>query len=265
MPNYKMCFKKLFSKEDPIMPTKDEALLFAINNYPGSANDLRGCINDQVNITENLLKKYYPEFKIHTYKDRQVTGQKFLSELSRYIHALQAGDRLFIHYSGHGTQGADPYHTEADGYSEALYLYDGTLWDYQIAEVLAFIPPGALVIMAFDSCHAGGSVTRKRNYLKNRYVQTQDINPAIGRRKSAIRETTQHRNFIFFAGCQESQYSADAFIEGDYNGAFTWAWVKTFSRFMTYRQWCDSAVKILENYEQIPIVIGSELNRTVFN
>jgi hypothetical protein len=67
-----MCFKKIiawFNKPDPIpepipdpipdpipepCARKRYALLFGINNYPGSANDLQGCIHD----IEDVLKKF---------------------------------------------------------------------------------------------------------------------------------------------------------------------------------------------------------------
>jgi metacaspase-1 len=270
-----MCFKKIseWLKPDPtvpIVPGKHEALMFAINDYQGSSNDLRGCLNDQDNIIENILSKYYPEFNIHRYRDREVTKRQFKDVLAQCVDALDENDSLFVHYSGHGTYGVDPYHREEDGYSEALYLYDGTVWDYEIADIMSRVPQNALVIMAFDSCHSGGSATRYKrkrknnNYLKNRYIQTQEIKPGIKHRKSVLRDVAINRNFIFYAGCQEDQYSADAFIEGQYCGAFTWAWVKSFAKYKTYQQWCDNTVYLLKDFEQVPLIIGPQLDRKVF-
>jgi len=259
-----MCFRKLFGKPDPLLPelpyTGKTALLFAVNNYPGSANDLRGCLNDQENIEKNIFGKYLPDFHIYKYSDSQVTSYRFLLELKKYIKLLRNGDVLFISYSGHGTQGVDPYHTEADGYSEALYLYDGCLWDYELAPILKMIPEGARVILSFDSCFSGGAV-RGRNYLKPRFVQTCDVT-GIKKRASFLRNVSDR--FILFAGCREYQTAADAFIDGDYNGAFTYYWVGCFEADMTYTEWINETIYDIRKFEQVPVLTGNNLDNKVF-
>ena len=253
-----MCFKKLFSKPpEENTYTGKTALLFAINNYPGSSNDLRGCLNDQENIEKNLFNKYFPDFSVYKYSDSQVTSYRFLLELKKYIRLLQPGDILFISYSGHGTQGVDPYSTEADGYSEALYLYDGCLWDYELATIFKLIPEGARVILSFDSCFSHGMARRQTN---PRFVETHNVS-GVKKRASFLRDVSD--KFIMFAGCQEHQTSADAFIDGDYNGAFTYYWVGCFNPEMTYRQWIDETINDIVQFEQIPVLTGTNLDNKV--
>jgi len=259
-----MCFRKWFNKPDPLPDeqpyTGRTALLFAINDYPGKLNDLRGCLNDQENIEKNLFGRYYPDFQLYKYSDSQVTSYRFLLELKKFIKLLRFGDVLFISYSGHGTQGVDPYHTEADGYSEALYLYDGCLWDYDLASILRLIPEGARVILSFDSCFSAGAV-RGRNYLKPRFVQTHDVT-GIKRRASFLRDVSDR--FILFAGCQEYQTAADAHIDGQYCGAFTHYWVDCFEPDMTYREWIDETIYDIRKFEQVPVLTGNNLDNKVF-
>jgi len=59
---------------------------------------------------------------------------------------MTAGDLLYIHYSGHGTQIPDYSDTELNGYHEALYLYDGPFQDDRLVELQALTPAGVKVI-----------------------------------------------------------------------------------------------------------------------
>ena len=66
---------------------------------------------------------------------------------------------------------------------------------------------------------------------------------------------------ILVTGCRDTQTSADAFINGRYNGALTFALVdairKTKGR-LTYRQWHDRTAEVLKarKFEQVPQLEG---------
>jgi len=272
-----MCFKKIaswFNKPDPIPdpipdPTgkKKIALLFAINNYPGTQNDLNGCINDQVDVIKTLNSKF-PGFDIRNYTDIIVTRSNFITVITEAIGELQAGDLLLVHYSGHGTQIIDEHGDEADGYDEAVYLYDGLVIDDDIGDSLKSIPDGATVVLMFDSCFSG-TVTRKVNLEKNRFVP----NPYISRKtrqnlKKRTRFSKAEMKWIVFSGCGEQQTSADAYIDGRYNGAFTYYALKTLKPGITYKEWIEQINTYLPSgkYDQAPTLEGNELlfNQIVF-
>lgn len=240
-----MCFKK----KPPIPHGNKTALLFAINNYPGSGNDLNGCLNDQ----EDLAKKL-PDFNIFKFKDSEVTKSNFRNTVKNYIVGMHSGDILLVHYSGHGTQ--VPSATEADGYNEALYLYDGAFEDDEFNEILQLIPDGAKVIIALDSCFSG-TATRLHNprYEKARYYPTQE-RKSLKRAKIYLKSDLM--KWVVFSGCQENQTSADAFIDGRYRGAFSYAWLKTMDRGKTYQQWADDTIYELYKlkFEQVPTLEG---------
>lgn len=261
-----MCFKWFKRKKEIVHPMK-KVLSFVINDYPGSQNDLNGCVNDQTTVKENLEKIYSSEkgYIIETYKDSQVTVANFKKVLKDSVEQLIAGDLLTVHYSGHGTYVPDRNGDEADGYDEALYLYDGPLVDDDIGEILQGIPEGATVIILLDSCFSGTatrSLMRKRKSVK--INDKMKVRPKVRKRFAK----SVDMNWITFSGSGEHQTSADAYIEGDYHGAFTWYAFKVLNPLYTYRLWCDATRAALNSagYSQIPQIEGRDdlLDKPVF-
>jgi metacaspase-1 len=283
-----MCFKKIWESIFPPKPTpapvptptpepipgpspagRRTGLLFAINNYPGSQNDLQGCLNDQSDVLSKVTAMF-PDFKARIFLDSQVTRSTFLGEIKKAITALKTGDMLLIHYSGHGTQIYDDSGDEADGYDEALYLYDGALVDDELGGALVAIPQGAHVVCAFDSCFSS-SVTRATiNQLRGHQNRFHQILPVRHIKRKRIGDKMKDLDYIVFSGCGESQTSADAYINGRYNGAFTYYWLKALqSKDQTYKTWYTKLRTYLpsKEYDQIPDIDGQDdlLDHNVFS
>ena len=98
-----MCIRKILNwfngpEEDPepIEETNRTALLFGINNYPGSANDLNGCLND-IDDVEEKLNEEFPGFKIKKFKDSEVTAERFISECEKAISELGPGGTVVFY------------------------------------------------------------------------------------------------------------------------------------------------------------------------
>lgn len=268
-----MCLRKLFPnwfKPDPppiVIPPigTRTALLFAINDYPGNANDLSGCLNDARDV-KSMLNALYPGFVIKSFMNALCTTSNFIRQVNDAISTLMPGDFLLIHYSGHGTQTYDPHGDEADGYDEAIYLYDGMVIDDDIRSSLLAIPAGATVLLMFDSCFSG-SITRNPAPLcvRNRYWQNPDLPP---RRTKRRRFTKEEMKWIVLSGCREDQTSADSFIKGEYHGAFTYYALKALVPGITYRKWIEEIHKYLpsDQYDQEPTMEGNEslFNKLVF-
>jgi len=236
-----MCFKNWFHKPDPVIPVLGNkvALLFAIDDYPGMQNDLPDCVMDQNNVA-GLLTKNYPEFTIKKFINSVVTRSTFENTIKAQLGVMVSGDVLLIHYSGHGTNGIDPTGTEADGYSEALYLHDGAYWDRQFSAILEAIPFGVKVIIALDSCFARGSTHKNISSRKGRFIETQKLKPGIKRKRSALKN--EMFNYIVFAACQENQTSSST----GSGGVFTLHWVDAWDRSYTYIQWNDKTAQLLK-------------------
>jgi len=245
-----MCWKK----KPPVIPiTGDKvALLFAIDDYPGTQNDLPDCVLDQTHIAA-FLATNYPEFIVKKFKNSEVTRSNFENTIKAQIAILKAGDVLLIYYSGHGTNGLDS--NESDGYREGLYLWNGTFWDDEFTVVLQPIPLGAKVIIVLDSCFAQGSTTTKNSKLrKPRFVQTQEIKKGAKRLRPILKSDTM--NYIVFAACQENQTASST----GRGGVFTLHWEEAWRRHYTYRQWSYMTAQLLrdDNETQISNIEGDE-------
>jgi hypothetical protein len=264
-----MCLKKLFPnwfKPEPILPIphgNKTALLLAVNDYPGHLNDLNGCLNDQRDVTDKLNKDF-SGFDIIKYSDSAVIKGFVISAIERVIELLKSGDHLLIHYSGHGSYTYDVNGDEEDGQDEALYLYDGMLVDDRINEALQKIPDGAIVVILLDSCFSG-TATRKVG-IKNRFVP----NPYLPPRKKTGNRLLRSDNmkWIVISGSGDQQTSADAWIDGEWHGAFTYYCLKALQPGMTYQEWFDKIRTYLPNndYDQEPELEGNIqlFNRKVF-
>jgi hypothetical protein len=80
-----------------------KALLVA-NNYIGTPHQLRGCHNDAENIKSLLLSHGTPSDRITMLKE--ATRCQITTGLVNFLKESRPGDKLFIHFSGHG------YHTQ---------------------------------------------------------------------------------------------------------------------------------------------------------
>jgi hypothetical protein len=256
-----MCLNNLFGERAGgravLQPAKRRALFFAINKY-GGGNDLNGCINDQKDFIAKL-NKHFPGFDIRAWTDSKVTKEKFTSEVNNAIAVLRSGDVLVVHYSGHGTKVVDKHGDETDGYDEAIYLIDGTVIDDDIGNSLKSIPDGATVVLFFDSCFSGTITRMLQNTphpARNKFIVNPDLKHM---HKKRIRFVKEEMKWIVFSGSSESQTSADAYIYGKYNGAFTYFALKTLTPDITYNEWIEKIKKYLpsKDYDQIPTLEGN--------
>lgn len=236
-----------------MIDNKNIALLLAINDYKGTENDLNGCLNDQSDM-EKLLS---PKYQVVKMKDSECTVVAVKNKIIDIVHTLKAGDNFIIHYSGHGTQVADVNGDEADGYDEALYLYDGPLVDDDLGYILTNLPDGVNCLVLLDSCFSG-TVTRQLGTPKNKYFKLFDIEAHVQKRRAITKDSDM--KWCVISGCSENQTSADAYINKRYNGAFTYFLIKAYKEGMTIKEWFNSLRRLLPSrkYSQIPTLEGKK-------
>ena len=242
-----------------------KALCIGINNYPGSANDLNGCVND-ANDWAARLQSYGFQTKILL--DEQATKSRIVSEFETLLTQSQPGDAAVMTYSGHGTSVRDTSVDEPDGYDEALYVYDGVLPDDTLREILKKTPAGVHVVVVSDSCFSG-TVTRaapQNAGTRIRYFQTEALPTTAKRVRSFLSEESMVE--ILLSGCSDKEYSYDAYINGRYNGAFTRFALDVLQPGQTYEQFYAELRQKLPStsYPQTPQLEGMASNkkRTVF-
>ncbi len=241
---------------------KKSALVVGINDYPGSQNDLQGCINDSTNIYD-VLVKYYGFFPVDItlLANRRATRNAILEGLKKLVGGASAGDTLVFHYSGHGSQVRDAEGDEPkDGKDEILcpwdFDWDGAyIKDDDLAALFGGLDKGVHLEVILDSCHSGTG-TRElildRAHLAARAVAARSAAelwsssfcirprylpppPDVAARADEIfaAELPVRRlgrlegiGHVLWAACRANQYSVDAEIGGRPSGAFTYFFCK---------------------------------------
>lgn len=107
---------------------------------------------------------------------------------------------------------------EPDGRDECIcpvdYALAGMIYDDELyAEIVAKWPEGASLRAVFDCCHSGSGMD-----LPWRWDKASKWSRENARDVSA--------DILMISGCRDNQTSADASIEGKYNGALTWSVLK---------------------------------------
>jgi hypothetical protein len=224
----------------------NRALLVGINQYKLPGCDLSGCVNDVTNVRDVLLKYFGFVVKdIRVLVDARATRKGIMERLQWLAKGAKAGDRLLFHFSGHGSQIRDRDGDELkDKLDEVLCPHDmdwdGTyIVDDDLKSLFAGIPAGARLEVLLDCCHSGTGTREaaamallpaehafRPRFLKPpidilcRQMDEDDLPTTPLLRAS---NPTSH---VLFSGCRDNQTSADAFIAGSYNGAFTYYFCK---------------------------------------
>ena len=135
------------------------ALIISISKYADPAiASLPGASVDKKSATEIAKIMQVPESNIMYLQDDKATGNNIRKALQELNEKTQEGDRVFVHYSGHGTRFKDP---SAGGCVEALLAYDGgtsgTITNKEMASLLKPITSKTDKLMVmYDACHSGG-------------------------------------------------------------------------------------------------------------
>ncbi len=235
----------------------NKALLVGINAYPNPSNNLRGCINDIVDMEYFIASKnkVYAKENIRTLTDSRATKKAILAALNWLLLGASAGDQILFQYSGHGAQ--IPSHSSAiekDGLDEIICPYDfngeaaaeTAISDKEFAKIFAKIPQGVHFVWISDSCHSedlsrkheiveandGNSNyelkdTRFRRFnYKNSTQQAEAVGPI-----ASLGSPTSPLHGALLSGCASHQLSADAYINNRFNGAFTHYLIKNLSQY----------------------------------
>jgi hypothetical protein len=140
------------------------ALVIGVSRYADPAiSPLPGARIDRESATQMALAMQVPERNIRYLQDEQATGEAIRRAIRELDAAVQEGDRVFIHYSGHGTRFNDP---ASGGCVEALLAHDGvktgTITNREMAQLLAPITrkTDKLFVM-YDACHSGGVIAQE--------------------------------------------------------------------------------------------------------
>jgi hypothetical protein len=263
------------------------AVLCGVNVYQIPGADLRGCVNDVQNMKGVLVDLFgFSEDDIEVLTDAGATKAAIQDALETLVGGASAGDVLYFHFSGHGSNVPDQDGDEADERDEIFCPTDldweDPLRDDWMREILDRLPDAVNLTFVSDCCHSG-TITRAigppDERVKERYLpDPRDLRAAESRRaltgvtRSARRELVVAANGgddieevdlneILITGCRADQTSADAFIDGDFHGALTHslaAALRDADGDITYRDLHAAVVELLHQggYSQVPQLEG---------
>jgi hypothetical protein len=236
---------------------KNKALLVGINKYPDPRNELRGCVNDILEMEHFIVEKskVYPKENIKKLTDKQATKKGILTQLKWLIDDAEPGDQLLFHYSGHGAQ-APTLHAplEKDGLDEIIcpYDFDGTnntsLRDKEFAQLFAAIPKGVHFVWISDSCHAedlsrdpfkADELVTNSDYKQYRFFTglphyEQVVNYEEEKGDITIENNApiiSPLNGALLSACQSHELSADTYINNRFIGAFTHYLIENLNKY----------------------------------
>ncbi len=253
------------------------ALCVGINDYPGTQNDLNGCVNDAYAWAELLVTHYdFPRPDVKLLLDRQATKANILAGLKDLLTDARTGDVLVFTNSSHGTYVLDTSSDEPDHYDEALVPYDfrqNLILDDELRQLFADLPAGVRLTVISDSCHSG-SVTRdvapaivpppRPRLLRPREFGLPDLPDAqLARLRSNHRKGHPQSRMkeILLSGCKPTEFSYDARIGGTYHGAMTYYAIEAIREAdyqITYAELAQrvNAKLMAEGYRQTPQLEG---------
>lgn len=265
------------------MPFKiefDRVLSVGIN-YVGTRAELNGCINDVINLKKEIKTKSHV---IMTEISQDVslipTRANIINQIKKFVANAKPGENLLFQYSGHGSYMRDNDGDEDDHRDETIcpldYARSGDIKDDQLKKIMVDpLPAGCKLWCIFDCCHSGTIMDLKYNCKVNgRGKKGQKGKKGKkGKRnwKKKINQKYADTNcqVICFSGCLDKQTSADAWEEGQYQGAMTWGLIKTVNTLnkrgvaVTYKNVMKNLLKLMKarRYTQIPqISAGHNLN-----
>jgi metacaspase-1 len=274
-----------------------KALLVGINDYPGTQNDLQGCVNDITNVYDVLVKHFgFLPADIVMLSNSRARRAAILDGLKSLLAGAKAGDSLVFHYSGHGSQVRDTDGDELeDGKDEVLCPYDfdwngGFIADDDLAALIGGLVKGARLEVILDSCHSGTgtremildrrslgrlAVTDPREMWKSaccirpRFLAPppdvdlradEIFGPALPVQRICRGDPMNH---VLWAACRSNQYSADADIDGKPSGAFSYFFCRHL-RAVQGRARRDQLLKLVraslkhEGFSQVPQLEGPD-------
>ncbi len=224
------------------------ALLIGIN-YLSSSNQLNGCINDVNKIKHLLTTKYgYSKNNIKMLTDHhheKPTFHNIQNQLQILLEKSKFCSEILFHYSGHGSFIAETNDNadEIDKRDECLVPIDfqdhGVITDDFIKQLFVnHLTPSCKATIIIDACHSGTCFDLPFIFNKER-EEWEKINDLV-----------PNKNIIMLSGCKDEQTSSDAYLNGEFRGALTFALISILDTFNYKITWKDLLYHIQDLLKQ---------------
>lgn len=224
------------------------ALLIGIQTYTQLGEDwwnLDGPANDIALVHRVLVDRLgFQEKNIVVLQDRAATRDAIAGTLKRLIRDTRSGDRVYIHYSGHGSSVPDVNGDEGvrrkdstlipvDGWGTGAYQ----ILDDEIAVWLdRLLDKTPNVMFVVDACHSG-TITRGAQSLKVRGVSIPDTRDYAwsdslrGALAKARERDLARSHFVRISACRDDEEAHEFEApDGRIYGLLTWALCEAMAR-----------------------------------
>jgi metacaspase-1 len=267
------------------------ALIIAISNYKMAKNwKPLASLADLELIKKTLLKQGFPASNILTITDANATKEGIQKKVFELINLAQKGDKIVIHYSGHGQQLTDLNGDEKDTLDEAIVPYDAPsdnisktyrgekhIIDDEIKVwidlIKAKIEAEGHLLLILDCCHAGtasrGNAMVRGTNPPILFSDKPSISPPKNSNQSAYfdsenpsKSTKGLGKFIMFTGAEASQQNFQTVSDdGKPIGSLTYAVTKAFDKIVkgsTYKRLFSEVSNVMQSKKlpQTPDIQG---------
>ncbi|GIE35180.1 hypothetical protein Ait01nite_082250 [Actinoplanes italicus] len=223
------------------------ALLVGVNRYAAPDTvvpDLRGCVNDVVDVLAMLRTTVRPGTKLDpvVLHDEQATLEAVVSGLRAHLTRAGPDDTALFWFSGHGSEAVAPagaWKVEGTGMLQTLLCHDSRtdgvpdLWDKELSVLLDVVAARAgHVAVILDSCHSEGGTrevgSRWRAVPPGPARDTGLLLPELlARMAGPDAEAPEH---VALAACRRDQQAEERLLDGVPHGLFTWSLLRALRR-----------------------------------
>lgn len=216
---------------------------------------------------------------IRTLKNSEATKDAIVKEFETLIEECKSGDKVYIHFSGHGQQITDIDGDEDDGYDEAWIPYDAHpyysesykgenhLTDDELCIILSNlkrrIGDDGRIVVAVDACHSGDAT---------REIKSSDIARGFNKKFEIPCKIPKHKRkniekWITISACLPYQINWE--VSNPSVGKLTWSLycLRTKLSTLTNVELRDAISHIMQEnpgpIEQTPTLSGSLTSESV--
>jgi hypothetical protein len=200
----------------------DRALIMTIGLYP--ASPLPGATLDEGNARRIFSRLGVDPSRIRSLRDKELSASGIEAALTRLVAETGNGDRVFVHFSGHGTSQAVEGRCQ-----QSLVGHDMKMVSSKtLADSLQQLKDKASkVVVTIDACHSGGVVdvagkrgqsdARNARRFRPRFVETSTtcakpsnvVEETINAGMRSSRGAPVARNFLYLAAARHDEVAYD--------------------------------------------------------
>jgi len=187
------------------MQARRKALLIGIN-YRGQDAELKGCINDVMRVREYLIHQRGfsgdPRDMVILTEDAHdrahiPTHDNMIAAMQWLVSNNGPGSSVFLHYSGHGGQVADPDGDRESGFDDTIVPLDYATTrqldsDFLHRLLVTPLGPGVRLTAVFDCCHSGTAIELPYTYRSDADGKVSMVDSA----KRAVHLATAAKNLL---------------------------------------------------------------------